>query len=167
MDDNVLFIVSARCSTAVLTFVMKAALNNTVHMITFVNSTISKSTSPANYSSTVMLLSYRKSRSWKTQILKLAAHLFLWRIKFIALQLWTTWTTTVIVVHESLVCPEQLNCLLFVRKNPSGPWLYDFEIHLFTQRTTEGLMCNYRRFKCSLMLQKERPCIKSRGWKLF
>ncbi len=27
----------------------------------------------------------------------------------------------VIVVHESLVCPEQFNCLLFFIKNPSGP----------------------------------------------
>ncbi len=91
----------------------------------------------------------------------------------------------VIVVHESLVYPEQLNCLLFFRKilqvpqilwfssifvnlNPLQQWLYDFEIHLFTQRTTEGLICNYyRRFKRSLMLQKEKPCIKSRGWKLL
>ncbi len=32
----------------------------------------------------------------------------------------------------------------------------DFEIHLFTPRTTEGLICSYyRRFKHSLMLQKE------------
>ncbi len=91
----------------------------------------------------------------------------------------------VIVVHESLVCPEQLNCLLFFRKilqlpqilwfssnfvylNPFQQWLYDCEIHLFTLRTTERLICNYyRRFKHSLMLQKEKPCIKSRGWKLF
>ncbi len=84
----------------------------------------------------------------------------------------------VIVVLESLVCPEQLNCLLFFRKilqfpqilwfssifvylNPFQKWLYDFEIHLFTLRTTEVLICNYyRRFKCSLMLQKEKWCIK-------
>ncbi len=101
------------------------------------------------------------------------------------------WSTTglfclVIVVHESLVCPEQLNCLLFFRKilhvptnslvfqhflylNPFQQWLYDFEIHLFTLRTTEGLICNYyRRIKHSLMLQKEKPCIKRvKGWKLF
>ncbi len=85
----------------------------------------------------------------------------------------------VIVVHESLVCPEQLNCLLFFRKilqltqilwfssifvylNPFQHWLYDFEIHLFTPRTTEGLICSYyRRFKHSPMPQKEKPCIKS------
>ncbi len=91
----------------------------------------------------------------------------------------------VIVVHESLVCPEQLNCLLFFRKilqltlilwffsifvylNPFQQWLYDFEMHLFTPRTTEGLIRNYyRRFKHSLMLQKEKPCIKSRGVKTF
>ncbi len=93
----------------------------------------------------------------------------------------------VIVVHESLVCPEQLNWLLFFRKkilqipqtlwcsrffflylNPFQQWLYDFEIHLFTLRTTEGLICNYyRRFKHSLMLQKEKRCIKSQGVKTF
>ncbi len=91
----------------------------------------------------------------------------------------------VIVVHESLVCPEQLNCLLFFRKilqlpqilwfssifvylNPSQQWLYDFEIHLFTPRTTEGLVRNYyRRLKHSLMLQKEKPCIKTWGVKTF
>ncbi len=100
------------------------------------------------------------------------------------------WSTAVffclvIVVHESLVCPEQLNCLLFFRKilqvpqilrfssifvylNPFQQSLYDFEINLFTLRTTEGLICNYhRRFKHSLMLQKEKTYIKSRGWKRF
>ncbi len=30
----------------------------------------------------------------------------------------------VFFVHGSLVCPEQLNCLLFFRKNPSGPTNY-------------------------------------------
>ncbi len=57
----------------------------------------------------------------------------------------------VIVVHESLVCPEQLNCLLFFRKiiqlpqiiwffsifvylNPFQLLLYDFEIHFLTLR---------------------------------
>ncbi len=71
----------------------------------------------------------------------------------------------------SLVCPEQLNCLLFFRKNlevpqiiwfssifvylnPFQQWLSDFEIHLLTQRT-EALICNYyRRFKRSLMNTK-------------
>ncbi len=52
--------------------------------------------------------------------------------------------------------------------NPFQQWLYDFEIHLFTPRTTEGLICNYyRRFKHSLMLQKEKLCIESRGVKTF
>ncbi len=91
------------------------------------------------------------------------------------------WSTTVfffvIVVHESLVCPEQLNVLLFFRKilnfpqilwfscivvylKPFQQWLYASEIHLFTPRTTEGLICNYyRRFKRSLMLQKEKNMI--------
>ncbi len=98
------------------------------------------------------------------------------------------WSTAVffclvIVVHESLVYPEQLNFLLFFRKsfsfhkwfgfpaffvylNPFQHWLYDFEIHLFTARTTEGLIWNYyRRFKCSLMLQKKKRFIKSQGVK--
>ncbi len=91
------------------------------------------------------------------------------------------WSTTVfffvIVVHESLVCPEQLNVLLFFRKilnfpqilwfscivvylKPFQQWLYAFEIHPFTPRSTEGLICNYySRFKRSLMLQKEKTCI--------
>ncbi len=100
------------------------------------------------------------------------------------------WSTAVcfclvIVVHESLVCPEKLNCLLFFRKilqdpqilwfssilvylNPFQQWLFDFEIHLFTLRTTEGLICNYyRRFKPLLMLQKEKTCIKIWGVKTF
>ncbi len=87
----------------------------------------------------------------------------------------------VIVVHESLVCPDQLNCLLFFRKilqlpqilwffsifvysNPFQQWLYNFEIHLFTLRTTEGLICNYyRRFKHSLMLEKEKHALRAGG----
>ncbi len=52
--------------------------------------------------------------------------------------------------------------------NPFQQWLYDFEMHLFTPRTTEGLIYNYyRRFKHSLMPQKEKPCIKTRGVKTF
>ncbi len=51
---------------------------------------------------------------------------------------------------------------IFVYLNPFQQWLYDFEIHFFTQRTTEGLICNYyRRLKCSLMMQKEKTCIKN------
>ncbi len=87
--------------------------------------------------------------------------------------------------YEFLVCPEQLNCLLLFRKilqvpqiiwfssifvylNPFQQWLYDFEIPIFTSRTTEGLICNYyRRFKRSLMLQKEKTCIKRQGMKTF
>ncbi len=46
--------------------------------------------------------------------------------------------------------------------NPFQQWLYDFEIHFFTLRTTEGLICNYStRFKRSRMLQKKKRCIKS------
>ncbi len=72
-----------------------------------------------------------------------------------------------------------------VEKNPPGPsnyfvfqhllniWTlsssdYDFEIHLFTLMTPEGLIQNfYKRFKHSLMLKKETRCIKSWGWKLL
>ncbi len=47
-------------------------------------------------------------------------------------------------------------------------WLYGFKIHLFTPRTTEGLICiHYRRLKRSPMLQKDKPCIKSQGVKTF
>ncbi len=101
------------------------------------------------------------------------------------------WSTAVffclvIVVHESLVCPEQLNCLLFFRKilqvtqtlwfssiclylNPFQQWMCDFEIHLCTLRTTEGLVCNYyRRFKHSLMLQKKnKHALWAGAWKLL
>ncbi len=43
-----------------------------------------------------------------------------------------------------------------------------FEIHLFTLRTSDGLIYNYnRRLKRSLMLQKEKSCIKSQGVKTF
>ncbi len=51
----------------------------------------------------------------------------------------------------------------FMLRHPGSIWgfgaLQEFEIHLFTRRTSGGLICNfYRRFK--LMLQKEKPCIK-------
>ncbi len=47
----------------------------------------------------------------------------------------------VIVVHESLICPEQLNFLLF--------------------------FCSPAVRKRSPMLQKEKPCIKNQGVKTF
>ncbi len=68
-----------------------------------------------------------------------------------------------------------------LQKNPSGPTNSIVFQHLFVfepfptitvcfwdsyfhTRTTEGLIWNYYgRFKHSLMLQKEKPCIKSRG----
>ncbi len=50
----------------------------------------------------------------------------------------------VIVVHESLVGPEQLNSLLFFRK--------DVLIYLFKLKTTEGLIHNhYKSFKCFII----------------
>ncbi len=84
----------------------------------------------------------------------------------------------VIVVHESLVCPEQLKCLLFFRKIIQVPQILWFSSRfvywalsnndcmilrsIFSHRgQVQGLICNnYRRFKRSLMLQKEKICIK-------
>ncbi len=54
-----------------------------------------------------------------------------------------------IVVHESLVCPEQLNFLLFFRKNPSAP-TNSLVFQLFC--VLEPLLwndCMILRFKCS------------------
>ncbi len=80
---------------------------------------------------------------------------------------WTVKLSAVLLKNPS--APQ--NYLVFQHfcvLNPFQKWLYDFEIHLFTPRTTEGLIFNYfRRFKRSLMLQKEKPCIKSRGVKTF
>ncbi len=51
---------------------------------------------------------------------------------------------------------------------PFQKWLYDFEIHIFTPRTTEGLIHNYyKRWKHLLMLKKATQCIKSQGCKLL
>ncbi len=77
-----------------------------------------------------------------------------------------SWTVKLSAVHQ---------------KNPSAPTNYlwfqhfyvfepvpiDFDIHLFTPRTTEGLMCNYyRRFKHSLMQQKEKKhALRAWVWK--
>ncbi len=48
--------------------------------------------------------------------------------------------------------------------NPFHHWLYDFEIHLLTLRTIEGLMHNYyKRWKHVLMLKKATQCIKRPG----
>ncbi len=140
----------------------------------------------------IMYLTYKKftfspQEKIIVEFVKLTSFKSLHPLDSVLLPEWSTAVCfcLVIVVHESLVCPEQLNCLLFFRKilqvptiiwfsrnfvclNPFQQWLYDFEIHLFTPRITEGLICNYyRRFKHSLMLQKEKPCIKSRGVKTF
>ncbi len=82
---------------------------------------------------------------------------------------WLSWTVKLpAVLQTNPSAPTDSLVIIFVNVNPFQQWLYDFEIHLFTPRTTEGLICNYyRRFKCSLMLQKEKPCIKSRGVKTF
>lgn len=62
------------------------------------------------------------------------------------------------VVHESLVCPVHVNCLVFFSParffvfqhlhsfaylTPFQQRLYDFKIHLFTLRMIEGLVHNY------------------------
>ncbi len=91
---------------------------------------------------------------------------------------WQLFMSLMTVVHF----PEQLNCRLFFRKilqltqilwfssifvclNPFKQWLYDFEIHLFTLRTTERLIYNYyRRFRHSLMLQKKKHVLRETFW---
>jgi len=58
-------------------------INITMLMITFVNSTISKSPSPANYSSTAMPQKYtERLQKWKFKdnILKMTVPTFLWCI---------------------------------------------------------------------------------------
>ncbi len=84
----------------------------------------------------------------------------------------------VIVVHESLVCPEQLNCLLFFSCSTNSlvfqhfcvfepfptmtVWFWDPSFH--TEDDWETHYNYYRRFKHSPMLQKKKPCIKSSQW---
>ncbi len=80
---------------------------------------------------------------------------------------WTVKLSAVLQKNPSAPTNYLFFCIC-VYLNPFQQWLYDFEIHLFTPRTTEGLIYNYyRRFKHSLMLQKEKPCIKSQGVKTF
>ncbi len=46
--------------------------------------------------------------------------------------------------------------------------LYDFEIHIFTQRITEGLIHSYyKRWKHLLMLENATQCFKRRGMQTF
>ncbi len=84
----------------------------------------------------------------------------------------------VLVVHESLVCPEQFNCptnrtnslvsqhfCVFEPFPTMTVWFWDPSSHT---EANEGLICSYYwRFKHSLMLQKEKTCIKSQGVKTF
>ncbi len=81
------------------------------------------------------------------------------------------WSTAVfclvIVVHESLVCPEQLNCHKlfgfqhFVYLNPfqMTVWFWDPSFH--TEDDWGTFMHYYRRFKHSPMLQKEKPSLRA------
>ncbi len=91
----------------------------------------------------------------------------------------------VMVVHESLVCSEQLNWALFFRKNHPCPayssvfsifcifepskavtvWFWDPSFHTEDNWGTQTQIL--KKFKHSLMLLKEPRCIKSRGWKLL
>ncbi len=66
------------------------------------------------------------------------------------------------VVHESLVCSEQLNWALFIRKILHVLQILQFS-SIFWGTQTQLL----KRFKHSLMLQKNTRCIKSRGVKTF
>ncbi len=66
------------------------------------------------------------------------------------------------LVFLTLLFSEWSSAVFISLVNPSQHWLYGFEIHISTPRTTEGLIWNdHRRLKHSAMLQKEKPCIKS------
>ncbi len=91
----------------------------------------------------------------------------------------------VIVVHESLVCPEQLNCLLFFRKilqfpqilwfssilvylNSFQQWLYDVEIHvLHTEDNWETRIQLLQKIQTLTDAPEEKTCIKSLKRKLL
>ncbi len=82
-------------------------------------------------------------------------------------------TCLVVVVHESLVGPEQLNCLLFFRKILQLLHILWFSSIFcifepfprsifFTQRTIKGIIHNYyKSCKHLLILKKATQCIKS------
>ncbi len=97
----------------------------------------------------------------------------------------TTVFCFVLVVHESLVCSEQLNWALFFRKilhvlqilqfssifcifEPFPAvtvWFWDPSFHTEDNWGTQTQLL--KKFKRSLMLQKETRCIKSRGSENF
>ncbi len=55
---------------------------------------------------------------------------------------WVTYTDTLFAVLQKN--PQILwFSSIFVYLNPFQQWQYDFEIHLFSPRTTEGLIYNY------------------------
>ncbi len=92
-----------------------------------------------------------------------------------------------IVVHESHVCPEQLNCLLFFRKilqvpqilwfssifvylNPFQQWLYDFEIHLFHTEDNWGTHMQLLQKVQTLTdwcSRRKKHTLRAGEWKLF
>ncbi len=83
----------------------------------------------------------------------------------------------VIVVRESLVCPEQLNCLLFFRKILQLTQilcLFSIFVYLnsFQQwdqyfHTEDNWGTHMKLLKKIQKLQKDKPCIKAGGWKLL
>ncbi len=85
---------------------------------------------------------------------------------------WQLFMSPSLVLNSSCCSSEKSSssCIFFgfpassAYLNPFQQWLYDFEIHLFTWRTTGGLIHNYYiRWKHLLMLKKATQCIKSRG----
>ncbi len=48
----------------------------------------------------------------------------------------------------------------FAYLNPFQQWLYDFEIHLFTRKTTKGPICNYyKRLKCHWCFRRKNSAL--------
>jgi len=92
---------------------------------------------------------------------------FIKKIKFKNLNLLKK-NCLVIVVHESLVCPEQLNVLLSFGKILqltlilwfSSIFVYFVYCNYYRRFKLIIIVNYYRRFKRSLMIQKEKPCIK-------
>ncbi len=65
-------------------------------------------------------------------------------------------------------CPQE-KIIEFIKATPfKSLHPLDPQLLFSDSCSTEGLICNYyRRFERSLMLQKEKSCVKSWGWKLL
>ncbi len=88
--------------------------------------------------------------------------------------LWSLFMSPMLVLSSATACcysEKSAHSLIFqisAYLNPLQKWLYDFEIHLFTWKTIEGLIHNYYiKWKHLQMLKKATQCIKSWGCKLF